>query len=97
MTLGAVPEANQEKENDMQTTDVTIAQQIADWLYDIHLMDDSRTKTAVLCYCYNWATNPARLETDRESRATARLARYCMDRLRTRSGWHESDSGRLWI
>lgn len=81
----------------MTTATTSIAQQISHWISDIHLMDDSRAKTAVLCYCYNWATNPARLETDREARATARLARYCMDRLQHRRGWHQSESGRLWV
>lgn len=73
-----------------------IAPQIMSWLSDIWATRGAgRSETAVLCYCWNWATSPSRLMDDREHGACGRLARYCKERLARVSDWVETDSGRL--
>lgn len=81
----------------MQTQTETLAQLIREWRADIAMQTDTRNITALLCYCYNWATSPSALRTDREHQACVRLARWCMTRLRHRPGWHEMSTGALWI
>ena len=74
----------------------TIAQDITGWRSDIRIMERANIhQTAVLCYAYNWATNPASLRTDREHSACRRFAAWCRKRLKGRTHWFESESGRL--
>lgn len=72
-----------------------LGREIRQWRADIALMGDARSRTAILVYAWNWATNPAKLTTDRESRVLGKFARSVMRRLEVRSGWCRSDSGRL--
>lgn len=85
----------------MTTNPVPMALQLRSWRNDIRLMAtaDSFSRAAVLVYAWNWATDPARLRTDREAKALRRFSRWAMRRLRRVDyyNWHESDSGRLWI
>ena len=75
-----------------------VATQIRSWMHDLRVVSClTRSYTACLCYAYNWATNPARLLTDREHVAMRRFARYCRTRLEHRAGWREGESGRLEV
>lgn len=73
-----------------------IAALIREWRRDLALMNNERSRIRMLCFAWNWATAPARLTTDRESRALARFARACRRKLAGRPGWHMSENGRLW-
>ncbi len=85
----------------MTTNPVPMALQLRSWRNDIRLMEsaDAHNRAAVLVYAWNWATDPARLRTDREAKALRRFSRWTMKRLERVPyyAWHESDSGRLWI
>lgn len=85
----------------MRTDLPPLALQLRLWRDDIQLMEsaDARNRAAILVYAWNWATDPARLRTDREAKTLRRFSRWAMKRLERvpYHGWHESDSGRLWI
>lgn len=71
----------------------TIAKEIAQWRADIRLMASSPSNlVAMLCYGHNWATNPNKLRTNRESKACRTFARWCRKRLAGRIGWQESET-----
>jgi hypothetical protein len=78
-----------------------LARAIRQWREDIATVRTAgpRNRAALLCYAWNWATNPATLYTAREHRACRRFARWCRRRLDREqyTHWHESDSGRLWV
>lgn len=77
---------------------MSIAAQIWSWLTDLEVVASTgHPETAVLVYCYNWATSTTRAMTDREHKACRRLARFCKSRLDIRMGWSETESGRLWV
>ncbi len=75
-----------------------VARAVWEWRDTIRIMESSAWHLVpTLCYCYNWATNPAALRTDKEHRVCRKLARMCKRRLSRLTGWTESDSGRLII
>lgn len=75
-----------------------IAQEIRQWISDLKLMTNERTpysyRVAMACFCYNWATDPTKLRTDREHQACRKLAKYAKTYL-VSGWWYESSSGRL--
>jgi hypothetical protein len=77
-----------------------IAKQLKQWRKDIQLMDTegvNRSQAAIRVYAYNWATSPYIAMTDREHRACRRFSRRVIKQLKKFTGWHEQESGRLWI
>lgn len=76
------------------TRRIDLARRIKQWREDIAIQTRSDDKTALLCYCHNYATHPSKLRTDEEARALGKLARACRRQLARRSFWFESDSGR---
>lgn len=83
----------------LQTVRVSdFSEVVRGWLADVALMTrGTRERTKVLCYAYNWASNPAAFRTDRESRVCRKLAARWRREIDGLTGWHETDSGRLWI
>lgn len=53
--------------------------------------------TSELCYLWNAATNPAVLRSDTDSLIARDEARAIRAELGQRSGWAESENGRLYI
>lgn len=82
-------------DEEYQARRIELARTIKGWRQDIATMDRSPSVTAMLCYCWNYATDPARLHTDEEARVLRKLARACRKRLIGRTCWTESESGRL--
>lgn len=77
-----------------------IVNQLKQWRKDILLMDTEgvqHTQAAIRVYAYNWATSPYISMTDQEHRACRRFARIVLKQLKKYTGWHEQESGRLWI
>jgi hypothetical protein len=77
----------------------SIARQIRSFREDIALIDAESTDRAAMqirCHAYNWATDPARMMTDKEHRVLRLFARIMLKQLQGRPGWHEMESGRLW-
>ncbi len=75
----------------------SIEARIREWIKDISSFEKgTRNRIAMLCYGWNWATNPARLLTDEEHKMMRDFAHNCRRELDTCPGWHESDSGRLF-
>lgn len=77
-----------------QARRIELARRIKQWREDIAIQAHSDSRTALLCYCHNYATHPAKLRTDEEARALGKLARACRRQLRYRRFWREDDNGR---
>lgn len=75
----------------------SVVSEIKLWWEDILAMPDDWCRTKMLVFAWNWATDPKALRTDREHSLLRRFAKIVMKRLGGRSGWHESENGRLWV
>ncbi len=79
----------------------TVLEQVKCWRSDIRMIDAEaycdRNKVAIRVHAWNWLTSPSRPMTDREHDICRKFAGIVWRQLQLMTGWHESDSGRLWI
>jgi hypothetical protein len=79
---------------------MSVAQEIMNWRRDLKMVDGCKVvniRTQARVNCWNWATSPTALRTDREHEVCRKLARRVRRELDHLTGWHESESGRLWV